>query len=212
MEDGGRCPVCGGELLMNAGVPAGACCTSCGQLFVIEGGGAGELRAVPRPPSQPSTTQSKQGGARVRLPPPLVFLGFILIGLGAHHLISPLSLPIGGAAGFALAGFVGVAGLALNVATHLLFKRSGQSPAPWKPSPSLIARGPYRFSRNPMYLSLVLLQAAIGIALDDLWIVVGCAPALIVVHYTAVLREEAYLSERFGESYERYRSTVRRYL
>ena len=52
----------------------------------------------------------------------------------------------------------------------------------------------------------------LGFALDDLWLVMGAALFLIVVHYTAVLREEAYLAEKFGDDYRQFKKKVRRYL
>jgi protein-S-isoprenylcysteine O-methyltransferase Ste14 len=63
-----------------------------------------------------------------------------------------------------------------------------------------------------MYVSMALLQTSVGLAVDSLWVVLLWLPALIVVHYTAVLPEEKYLSERFGEAYQRYAASVRRYL
>lgn len=158
------------------------------------------------------TAESKQGGAKVRVPPPLVFLGFLLAGVAVGHSVRPLEVPVANSVRLVLAAIVGLSGLALLITTNVLFRRSGQDPLPWKPSPSMILKGPYRYSRNPMYLGALLLQIGVGLALDSLWVVVFSAPALIVVHYTAVRPEEAYLSERFGEAYEKYKSSVRRYL
>jgi protein-S-isoprenylcysteine O-methyltransferase Ste14 len=92
------------------------------------------------------------------------------------------------------------------------FRRTGQDPAPWKPSPSLILDGPYRFSRNPIYTGMTLVQLGVGISAGNGWIVLLAPLALLIVHVTAVLPEEAYLGERFGESYLRYKESVRRYL
>lgn len=159
-----------------------------------------------------SATQSRQGGARVRFPPPFVFFGLTLAGLGLHYGLVPWPTPLERAGRLLAGALVGGAGLALALTARVMFKRSGQDPAPWKPSPSLLLRGPYRFSRNPMYLGVGLLQAGIGLALDDLWITFFAPVSLIVVHYIAVLPEEAYLAERFGEAYTKYRETVRRWL
>lgn len=103
-------------------------------------------------------------------------------------------------------------GLALVVSAAVLFKRSGQDPAPWKPSPSMILRGPYRFTRKPMYVGMTLVTAGIGLALHDAWVVALASPALVTVHFTAVLPEEAYLTEKFADHYVRYHERVRRYL
>ena len=156
--------------------------------------------------------QSKHGGANVWLPPPLFFAAGVVAGLLVQYAVRPFPAPIGRTPRLIAACVVGVAGLGLGLSTLLLFRRSGQDPRPWKPSPEMILRGPYRFSRNPMYVGMLLLQSSIGLFVDDLWIVLLSVPALILVHYTAVLPEERYLADRFGEAYQNYIGTVRRYL
>ena len=156
------------------------------------------------------SVESARGGANVRLPPPLVFLGLTAIGaLVQLPLRLELPLPRGPeiVAGCALA----LAGVALVLAAHTWFKRTGQHPAPWTPSPELIARGIYRYSRNPMYVGMTLLQLGIGVGLGNAWITALAPIALVVVHLTAVRAEEAYLAAKFGESYLRYQAEVPRY-
>jgi protein-S-isoprenylcysteine O-methyltransferase Ste14 len=153
-----------------------------------------------------------RGGARVRLPPPLVLLVFIGAGVGLRYLIAPPPLPGGRAVQFAVAGVIVAVALFIGGSAVGLFKKSGQNPAPWKPSPSLVLQGAYRFTRNPMYVGMTLILVGIGFALDDLWLVIGAALFLVVVHYTAVLPEEAYLDEKFGDDYRAYKKKVRRYL
>ncbi|HEY1586248.1 MAG TPA: isoprenylcysteine carboxylmethyltransferase family protein, partial [Polyangia bacterium] len=98
------------------------------------------------------------------------------------------------------------------VSARQLFVTSGQDPKPWMPSPSLVVRGPYRFTRNPMYVGMTLLQVGIGFLHGNLWIVLLAPALLLTVHYTAVLREEAYLEEKFGDAYRAFKRRVRRYL
>ena len=105
-----------------------------------------------------------------------------------------------------------VAGLGLVASARIFFKRTGQNPAPWKPSPELILKGPYRITRNPMYLGVTLFEIGLGLAVNNLWISLFAAPALLTVHFIAVLPEERYLSEKFGESYKAYLAQVSRYL
>jgi len=128
---------------------------------------------------------------------------------GAGH---SLLVPLGKTTRFACVWVLLITGISLSLSALWLFQRSGQEPEPWKPSPNLIGRGPYRFSRNPIYLSMVLLQSAFGLVFDNLWIVMLALPALLVVHYTAVLPEERYLVDRFGDAYSRYTAAVPRYL
>jgi len=158
------------------------------------------------------TAQSAKGGARVGVPPPIVFAAFLLTGILLHYLVLPL--PIGLPAWGRVAGgvLVGGAGLALVISARIQFFKTGQDPRPWLPSPSMIIRGPYRFTRNPMYVGVTLLMAGIALGLDDLWALLFCLPALATVHLLAVRPEEAYLTAKFGDEYRRYREQVRRYL
>jgi protein-S-isoprenylcysteine O-methyltransferase Ste14 len=148
----------------------------------------------------------------VRFPPPLVFLGGILLGVACAYVVAPAPLPVGRTAGVVAGLVLLAAGVSLAASARVLFSRTGQSPVPWKPSPELILQGPYRFTRNPMYVGLTLVQAGLGLAMNNLWIVLFALPALLTVHLIAVRPEERYLTEKFGESYTRYLSRVRRYL
>jgi protein-S-isoprenylcysteine O-methyltransferase Ste14 len=159
-----------------------------------------------------SSLESPQGGARVRFPPPLVFLGFLLVGAFIQSAVLPLPFPLPRSITLAAGGLLVVAAIALFAASLRLFRATGQHPRPWLPTPSLIVEGPYRFSRNPLYLAMTLAQLGLGLLLDDAWIVVLSAVSLAVVHFIAVRPEEAYLLERFGEPYRRYLASVRRYL
>jgi protein-S-isoprenylcysteine O-methyltransferase Ste14 len=157
-------------------------------------------------------TQSRESGARVRFPPPFVFLAASGVGVGLQRFVAPLRLGLETSLRGALGGVIVCAGVALIAWAVGLFRRTGQDPAPWKPSPSMIANGPYRFTRNPMYVGMTLVQLGVGVAVNDLWIALLAPVALLGVHFIAVLPEEAYLSERFGGDYETYRAAVRRYL
>jgi protein-S-isoprenylcysteine O-methyltransferase Ste14 len=105
-----------------------------------------------------------------------------------------------------------LAGLTMGISARTLVARTGQSPIPWKPTPELVFRGPYRFTRNPMYMGLTFIQTGLGFALGNLWISILAPVALLVVHFIAVLPEEQYLAQKFGASYRDYCQRVRRYL
>lgn len=158
-------------------------------------------------PSDPN-----EKGARVRFPPPLVFLAGILLGIAGQRFIAPAPVPVARALGMTGGLLLLAAGLGLIVWARQLFTRTGQSPIPWKPSPELLLQGPYRFTRNPMYLGMTLISIGIGLAVDNLWIALFALLALLTVHLIAVLPEERYLSDKFGESYTAYLAQVRRYL
>ena len=76
----------------------------------------------------------------------------------------------------------------------------------------LLVEGIYGRTRNPMYLGITLFQLGLGVALGNGWIAALAPLGLAIVHVLAVRAEEAYLEERFGESYLHYTASVRRYL
>ncbi len=153
-----------------------------------------------------------RGGARVRLPAPLVVVASILVGVGLRYLIVPPPLPGSRLLQLVVGAIVLIAGFAFGVPAFRMMKKSGQDPKPWKPSPELLAQGIYRYTRNPMYVGMTLNIIGVGLLLGNLWVVLMAALFLVVVHYTSVLPEEAYLDEKFGEPYREYRKQVRRYL
>jgi protein-S-isoprenylcysteine O-methyltransferase Ste14 len=80
------------------------------------------------------------------------------------------------------------------------------------PTTSIVDTGPYRFTRNPIYLGMMLGLVGLAIAFDSPWPLVTLVPFALVIRYGVVAREEAYLERTFGEVYRRYRARVRRWL
>ena len=157
-------------------------------------------------------------------PPPLIYLGFLLLGWGLAELGGrPEAVGAGYswlAAGFGLEMEVrrGVAltliigGLLLDGMAAGLVRRRGTAVEPWKPSTVLIHEAPYRFSRNPIYVGFAITYAGLAIAMDSfvaLWLLFPC---LLVVDRFVIQREERYLSAKFGADYEAYCQKVRRWL
>jgi protein-S-isoprenylcysteine O-methyltransferase Ste14 len=155
---------------------------------------------------------STSGGARVRIPPPLVFLASVIGGFVLRFVVAPPPLPFSRTVQLVVGAVLALAGINLAFWARQLMVASGQNPRPWTPKTSLLLQGPYRYTRNPMYVGMFLLQIGIGVMNRNLWVVVGAAVTLMIVHYAAVLPEEAYLDETFGEPYRDYKRTVRRYL
>ena len=150
----------------------------------------------------------------VRFPPPLIFLlglgaGFALDVLLFHwNLVSPSLLPVlRGLAGlFALVALV-LLGLALGG-----FRRKGNDPRPWREDTAFVEDGIYRHTRNPMYVGMALIYAATALAFNTLWPLITLGPVIVVIHYYVIAREEAYLADRFGQTYLDYCTRVRRWL
>jgi protein-S-isoprenylcysteine O-methyltransferase Ste14 len=93
-----------------------------------------------------------------------------------------------------------------------MFRRSGQSPIPTRPTPSIIERGPYRFTRNPMYLQMVLVCIGVAVIASSAWIIVLTPVCAWALDRIAIVPEEAYLERKFGASYLAYKRRVRRWL
>ncbi len=151
-------------------------------------------------------------GAPVRFPPPLVYLIALIAGALLHGYVVPWHVGLAFGVRIGVAVVVAGLGFALMGGAFRLFKRSGQDPKPWLPTPEIISTGVYRFTRNPMYVSMALIQAALGIGFANAWIVALVPPVLVAVYVTAVRHEEAYLERGFGETYTAYKRSVRRWL
>ncbi len=89
---------------------------------------------------------------------------------------------------------------------------AGTNISPLKPAISLVTSGPYRFTRNPLYLAMTLLFLGLTMLFNSWWGVILLVPLLVVLHWGVVRREERYLQLKFAEQYTEYRSRVRRYL
>jgi protein-S-isoprenylcysteine O-methyltransferase Ste14 len=129
-----------------------------------------------------------------------------------QYVVAPAPVPVGRAISAIGGILILMAGLGFIASARILFSRTGQNPVPWKPSPELILKGPYRFTRNPMYLGITFFELGLGLAVNNLWISLLAAPALLTIHFIAVRPEERYLSDKFGKSYKAYLAQVRRYL
>src|SRR5207247_9553434 len=116
----------------------------------------------------------------------------------------PVSRPVSAISGLLFL----IAGVGVIASARILFQRTGQNPVPWKPSPSLILKGPYRFTRNPMYLGVTLFEVGLGLMVNNLWISLFAVPALVTVRFVAVLPDERYLSVLFGDGYMAYVNRV----
>ena len=103
-------------------------------------------------------------------------------------------------------------GVAIAIWGRRTMKAAGTNIDPTLPAMAIVTSGPFRFSRNPLYLALTLLYLGLCLALDTRWGFVMLVPIFPIMHRGVVLREEAYLERKFGETYRQYRSRVRRYI
>ena len=162
-------------------------------------------------PSAPRHDDSDQDVANPGLVrPPIVYLAAILAGV-ALDLVRPLPWMPAGFGAWAGVPLV-VLAVALFVASTRQFRRAG-TPVPGnEPTTTIVRSGPYRFSRNPIYLAFSILALGIACWVDSIWLVGTLAAAVLVVDAVVIPREERYLERRFNPRYLEYKARVRRWL
>ena len=91
-------------------------------------------------------------------------------------------------------------------------QRAGTHVDPALPATVLVVTGPFRFSRNPMYLARTLLYAGLALVMNTLWPLIALAPLLVLIQHGVIYREERYLDATFGHAYRQYQAQVRRWI
>ena len=146
----------------------------------------------------------------VRFPPPLLYA---LAVIGGYLLNRRWPLPVGGGVFIkVLAWALTLASLALAASSIGNFRRSRTSIVPVRPATALVIAGPYRFTRNPMYVGMAALTLALALFLDTWWVIMLLPPVLLVVRLFVIAPEERYLRRRFGADYVAYTRRVRRWV
>src|SRR6516164_2557983 len=149
--------------------------------------------------------------ANVIVQPPIAWALAVLAGLALNWLMPlpfvPAAVPAGwlGTIVFALA-------LALVAWAISTMTRAGSNVPTSLPTTTIVETGPYRFTRNPIYLGMVLGLIGLAIAFNSLWLLMTLVPFALVIRYGVISREEAYLERKFSDVYRGYRSRVRRWL
>src|SRR5207249_4132055 len=100
----------------------------------------------------------------------------------------------------------------LAVSAAYLFRRAGTTPNPAKPTSALVIWGPYRFTRNPMYVGMATLYCGGTLLLNDPWPLAFLPLVMALVQRRVIAREEAYLERKFGDVYRAYKARVRRWI
>ena len=142
--------------------------------------------------------------------PPLIFAVFAAVGIGLHLIVPVPLLPHWPVrlVGIALSLLAG----ALATWARRVMKAAGTNIRPDLPALTIVRDGPYRFTRNPMYLSLCLLQVAIGFLVNDWLALLLVVPLALILHFGVILREERYLEAKLGEQYLALKRRVSRWL
>ena len=149
--------------------------------------------------------------AQVIIHPPVAWGIAVIAGLLLNWLVPVLFLPADLPLGW-LGAIVFVLALALGVWAVVTITRAGSNIPTNRPTKAIVESGPYRFTRNPIYLGMFLGQIGLASAFNNLWLLATLVPFALVIRYGVVAREEAYLARKFGDIYGRYCSRVRRWL
>ena len=142
--------------------------------------------------------------------PPYIHLAFVGLGVILQFIWPVSLLPMLWQFGLPIILLILVYMLGKNAAPQ--FSKKGTTLGVSTPTTAIVTEGAYRYSRNPIYLGMALLHLAIGILIDSLWVMAFVIPAMIVMTYGVIVREEAYLTRKFGDAYLDYKSKVRRWI
>lgn len=156
-----------------------------------------------------TNTQDNPG---VIAPPPLIYLGGLALGLLFHRLL-PLKYSRASRAITLTLGSTCVSmGLTVLVSGFRQMNNAHTNINPTQPAITIVTEGPFRFTRNPLYLSMTLLYIGIMFLVNSLWLLLILPPILGLMTFGVIEREERYLERKFGAQYLAYKQQVRRWL
>jgi protein-S-isoprenylcysteine O-methyltransferase Ste14 len=145
-------------------------------------------------------------------PPPLLMVVCVAAGLiAAHFWPLPMIHDAALARAVLCVALIVVAG-ALIFSGHREMVKNNEHPNPYKPTSTIVQNGIYGFTRNPLYISLLLIVLVVGIGVNDAWLLSSFVALFVLLHFGVVKAEERYLSAKFGSRYDEYRRSVRRWL
>jgi protein-S-isoprenylcysteine O-methyltransferase Ste14 len=149
--------------------------------------------------------------ANVIIRPPIAWALAVVAGLALQWIVPLPFMPALAPAGW-VGGIVFVLALALAAWAIATITSAGSNVPTNMPTTTVVQSGPYRFTRNPIYLGMFVGLAGLAIAFDSLWLIGTLLVFAFAIRYGVVAREEAYLERKFGDAYRHYRTRVRRWL
>lgn len=159
-----------------------------------------------------------QGDARsvnpaMKIPVPWVFILVYLVGAGLQRVLPVAIIPPDLSSPIRSPGFVFIAvGVAVAFSAVGIFKKSNTTTVPFETPSALVISGPFRFTRNPMYLGLTLIYLGVAGTRTEMWPIILLPLLLAYINFVVIPVEERSLLGVFGESYQQYRAKVRRWL
>jgi protein-S-isoprenylcysteine O-methyltransferase Ste14 len=146
----------------------------------------------------------------IKVPPPLIYMVPLVLGLMLDRIRQVSLLPRGVARGLGWSLMGG--GVVLNAWFLKAIRKTNVPLRTDKPVPRLITEGPFRYSRNPSYLALAMIYAGIASLRSSLWAMLLLPAVVMAMHREVIGREERYLERTFGEEYLIYKEKVRRWV
>ena len=151
--------------------------------------------------------------AGIRVFPPVIAAAGIALGLVLTFLYPvPIVEPPTTRTLFGLGIVFFALWLLLAVSAGVAFRGKGTPVNPYAPTKALVVHGPFRFTRNPMYLGLVLMTIGFALVMNSMWLILVAVPVLLLLRNLVIVQEERYLEELFGDDYRAYVKRVRRWL
>jgi len=160
--------------------------------------------------SQTNNKQPTKGGPNPGLlRPPIIFLCAILLGIALNRTWPLNFMP----RNFGLLGpVITVCAVVLFLLSYREFRAAGTSVRGSDRTSTIVRTGPYRFSRNPIYLAFILFVLGLSLWLNNLWLLVTLVLAVGIIAMVVIPREERFLERNFTEQYSSYKARVRRWL
>jgi len=156
--------------------------------------------------------KSKPKGADVWFFPPYLLWSSLVISMILEIFVSPLAIFGGSMIQFVIGLLIIGLGLANFFYTYVTFSNNQEEIHPKTVTTQIFTGGTFKYSRNPVYLSFVMLLLGCGIAFNSLWYIYLAAINVILLHYGIIVPEEKYLEKEFGKDYLVYKKSVRRWL
>lgn len=160
--------------------------------------------------TEPEVQPEKKDNPGVIALPPLILIAFIGLGVILHNLF-PLHFIHGPLRTIIGAIFLAYSFLVMSLAV-LQMRKAGTNIDVRKPTTAIVTDGIYRFTRNPMYVSMALLLIAISVLISNIWIFILTPAFIIVIQKGVIEREERYLEKKFGSEYMDYKNRTRRWI
>jgi protein-S-isoprenylcysteine O-methyltransferase Ste14 len=150
--------------------------------------------------------------ADVKIPPPLIFFVCLGTGLFLEYLFPFQIVSCQGAFHIVIGCFLLVVSGLIAISSFKALIHNKTPFNPGKPTTKIVREGAFRFSRNPLYLSLLLLLGGIAVLRCSIWLVIIGVFLFILLDRFAVRPEEKYLADKFGDDYLDYKASVRRWI